>query len=102
MDIVDHTESDVENEEFYFESDHVALRGNPDYCAVLRTLATLEAQRIQATKAIDKLVASQKKALQNPEEFIKKLMSGENLDLPGPIQIAEVNMKNHIYLIIKF
>ena len=32
---------------YYFESDHVALKGNPDYQLMLRTVAVLEAQRIQ-------------------------------------------------------
>jgi len=38
---------DEEKETFYFESDHVALKGNRDYQMLLRTIALLETQRIQ-------------------------------------------------------
>ena len=33
--------------EFYFETDHEALRGNPDYHKLLRTYAVLQAKKIQ-------------------------------------------------------
>jgi hypothetical protein len=33
--------------EFYFETDHEALRGNADYQILLRTLAVLQAKKIQ-------------------------------------------------------
>ena len=33
--------------EFYFETDHEALRGNPDYHKLLRTYALLQAKKIQ-------------------------------------------------------
>ena len=36
--------------EFLFESDHDALRSNGDYRALLRTLATLHAQKMKAVK----------------------------------------------------
>lgn len=87
--IIDHTESDVDNEEFYFESDHLALRGNPDYTSVLRTLAVLEAQRIQASRDLEKLAVLQKTALDDPLKFIQKVKSNEQL-APGPINIAEI------------
>lgn len=80
-----------ENEDFYFESDHLALRGNSDYHAVLRTLVVLEAQRIEAAKHIDKIVQVSKRALQDPESFIKKLTSGEGLDVPQRINIQNVS-----------
>lgn len=34
--------------EFYFESDHLALKGNVDYLNLLKTIAILEAQRTKA------------------------------------------------------
>ena len=40
--------------EFYFESDHLALKGNPDYLALLRTLAVLEGQKVAAVQDIDR------------------------------------------------
>lgn len=38
-----------ESETYYFESDHLALKGNHDYQMMLRAIATLEAQRIQVS-----------------------------------------------------
>jgi len=34
--------------EFYFESDHLALKGNVDYLNLIKTIAILEAQRTKA------------------------------------------------------
>jgi hypothetical protein len=34
--------------DFYFESDHLALKGNADYLNLLKTIAILEAQRTKA------------------------------------------------------
>lgn len=82
--------SSDENDEFFFESDHLALRGNADYRAVLRTIVILEAQRMEATKHIDRIAEAQKEALKDPEEFLKKLKSGESLDLPNRINIQDV------------
>lgn len=39
-----------ENDLFYFESDHLALKGNRDYCEVLKTLFILSAIREKALK----------------------------------------------------
>lgn len=89
--IEDQTEADVDNEELCFESDHLALRGNPDYAAVLRTIAILQAQRIQATKEVDKLSLAEKKALDDPEAFVAKLAAGEDMRVPAPISIFEVS-----------
>jgi hypothetical protein len=36
--------------EFYFESDHLALKGNGDYLNLLKTIAVLESQRSKAIK----------------------------------------------------
>lgn len=41
-------EDDDEPDEFYFESDHLALKGNKDYLSLLKTLAILQAQRTRA------------------------------------------------------
>lgn len=79
-----------DTEEFFFESDHLAFRGNADYTSVLRTLAILQTQKIQAANDIEKLAKAEKSALENPEEFIQKLSRGEVDGLPGPINIAEV------------
>lgn len=83
-------EYDDDNEEFYFESDHLALRGNADYRSVLRTIVILEAQRIEATKHIDLITEAEKMALDDPETFLQKLSSGKNLNLPARINIQNV------------
>lgn len=83
--------SDDDNTEFYFESDHVALRGNLDYRSVLRTIVVLEAQRIEATKHIDRIAEVQNIALNDPVVFVQKLASNERLDLPAPINIQNVS-----------
>lgn len=47
-------ESDMNSEDdlYYFETDHLALRGNKDYSEVLKNLLILCAQRKQAVKVI--------------------------------------------------
>ncbi|KAJ6640782.1 ZZ-type zinc finger-containing protein 3 [Pseudolycoriella hygida] len=82
-------ESNSDTEEFFFESDHLAFRGNSDYTSVLRTFAILQTQKIQAANDIEKLAKAEKWAMENPEEFIRKLNRGE-LDLPAPISVAEL------------
>lgn len=37
-----------ENDLFYFESDHVAIKGNKDYSELLKTIVVLEAQKTKA------------------------------------------------------
>lgn len=91
FDNYDDDEYNSDNEDFYFESDHLPLRGNSDYRAVLRTIVILEAQRIEAAKHIDKIVQEQQKALRDPEDFLKKLTSKTGLELPGTIDIQNVN-----------
>lgn len=43
---------DDENDLFYFESEHLALKGNKDYCEVLKTVVILSAIREKAIKVI--------------------------------------------------
>ncbi|GLV46641.1 Ada2a-containing complex component 1 [Carabus blaptoides fortunei] len=79
-----------ENDLFYFESDHLALKGNRDYSDVLKTIALLEAQRAQAVKDIDKLIELQKQAEHDPLSFMGKLKRKEDLGIPGPLRVAEI------------
>lgn len=48
-------QEDEDDELFYFESDHLALKGNEDYSELLKTIFTLEAQRAQAVIVSDRL-----------------------------------------------
>lgn len=83
-------DSDADYKEFFFESDHLALRGNADYTSVLRTIAILQAQRIQVTKDIDRLAAAEKHALDDPDRFVKQLAAG-TLQMPGALTAVEVS-----------
>lgn len=90
---IDDDDSDGDFKEFFFESDHLALRGNADYTSVLRTIAILQAQRIQVTKDIDRLAAAEKHALDDPDEFVKQLAAGTLQMMPGAVTAVEVNSK---------
>lgn len=82
-------DSDPENDEFFFESDHLALRGNADYTAVLRTLAILQTQRMQVTRNIDQLAAAERRALDDPAAFVRQLKAG-SVSMPGAVTVAEL------------
>lgn len=81
---------DDEQDIFYFESDHVALKGNKDYHLLLRTIALLEAQRTQAISELDKLQEVEKEALSNPIKFVEKLQSRQDPGIPEPLKVARL------------
>ena len=56
---------------FYFESDHLALKGNKDYRDLLKIIVTLNAQRTQAIKDLDTLLLAKKQALEDPIAYYK-------------------------------
>lgn len=82
-----------DDDEFFFESSHLALRCNSDYLKTIRHLTVLCKSRIQVNKDIEILTATQKKALQNPSTFVEQLKYG-SLDLPAPTVIAEVRFSD--------
>lgn len=68
---------------FYFESDCAALRTNPDYSCLLKTLVLLEAQRAQACADLERLVDVRELALAKstrPSEFVRNILP--KMDLP--------------------
>lgn len=81
---------DEEESEFFFESDHLALKGNKDYNAFLKTIVVLEAQRIQAIKDLDELMSARTKAMKDPISFVAQLQNGDLPELPSPQNIAEI------------
>jgi len=83
-------DSSVADEPFAFETDHEALRSNADYAALLRAMAALQAQKMQAVRDREKLIEARDKALADPIAFVKKLQAGEQLDLPGKQKIVEL------------
>lgn len=82
--------SNEEENEFYFESDHLALKGNKDYSAFLKTIVILEAQRVKAIEDLDKLMSVRAEALKDPISFVAQLQNGDLPELPGPQKIAEI------------
>lgn len=82
--------SDIESEnEFQFETDHVALRGNEDYNKLLKYIITLEVQKIKAIKDIEQINECEKHAFNNPLEFADNIKNGQ-VDLPPREIISDV------------
>ncbi|KAM3966645.1 ada2a-containing complex component 1 [Aphomia sociella] len=75
--------------EFAFETDHLALRGNKDYCNLLKYIVKLEAQKLQALQDVENLAEAQNKALENPIQFVQDLKSG-NINFPPRQTIADM------------
>lgn len=86
------TEPQINEDEdlFYFESDHLALRGNKDYSDLLKTIKILEAQRTTTIQSIDKLIEVQNEALRDPFTFVQKIKNEEDLNIPLREEIVEV------------
>ena len=79
--------------EFTFETDHEALRSNPDYLALLKTLSVLQSQKIQAVHDLDQLNEFKEEALKDPLKLLRKIKNeGEKgLEfLPKRQKIAEI------------
>lgn len=82
--------SESDDAEYFFESDHLALKGNKDYTALLKTIVILEAQRTQGIADLDKLLEVQTNAIKDPISFVARLQDGDVLELPGRQKIAEI------------
>ncbi|KAF7271889.1 hypothetical protein GWI33_015279 [Rhynchophorus ferrugineus] len=80
----------TEDDLFSFETDHLALKGNKDYCEVLKTLVVLGAQREQALKDYKTVSEERQKALADPINFIKKMQNGESLGLPTIFELPKL------------
>lgn len=78
------------SEPYYFETDHVALKENPDYRNLLLTIAVLEAQRQQAAQDIEVLYKAQDEALADPIEFVEKLQQGKDFGFPKAQKLASL------------
>ncbi|KOB73436.1 putative zinc finger, ZZ domain containing 3 [Operophtera brumata] len=76
-------------DEFAFETDHLALRGNKDYCTLLKYIVKLEAQKVKALKDIEDLAEAKRNALEDPLTFIGNLKSG-NTSFPPRQTIEEL------------
>ncbi|XP_058793111.1 ZZ-type zinc finger-containing protein 3 [Phymastichus coffea] len=86
-----HEEETIDPEDnFYFESDHLALKNNDDYRNMLKTIVILQAQRTQAIKDVDTLLMAKKEALKDPIGYVNKIQTGTLPEYPGPQVIAEI------------
>nr|CAI5840590.1 unnamed protein product [Callosobruchus analis] len=77
--------SDSENDGFFFETDHLALRGDKDYCDVLKTVD------------YNKIVHIKKELLEaDPNYIIRKIESGQGLglDIPDRLEIPKLPVIN--------
>lgn len=79
---------------FYFESDHLALKGNKDYSEVLKALFLLESQRSRLLEDYEKVVKLKNEALDDPFAVVERLKNGESLNMPDSVHLAEVNEIN--------
>lgn len=82
--------ADEEPSEFYFESDHLALKGNKDYTTLLKSIVILEAQRTQAIEDLDRLLSIRGKAMKDPISFVAQIQNGDLPELPGPQKVPEI------------
>lgn len=69
------------NNEFAFETDHLALRGNDDYCKLLKYIVKLEAIKLKALKDIEDISEAQSQALEDPLQFVQDLKA-DNVKFP--------------------
>ncbi|XP_072935149.1 ZZ-type zinc finger-containing protein 3 [Epargyreus clarus] len=88
METTDCENSDSEGE-FYFETDHLAIRGNKEYSELLKYIVKLEAQKAKALQDIEGLVESQNKALAEPITFVKDIKEGK-VNFPPRQPIANI------------
>lgn len=81
--------SSDKEDEFFFESSHLALRNNSDYLKLIKHLTVLCAKRIQIQQDIEHISRVKQKAIDDPLMFIESLKI-EALNLPQQVQISEV------------
>lgn len=70
-----------EEGELWFETDHLALRGNRDYSALLKYVIELQLKQEKALKDIEELGEAKNKALEDPLKFVEDLKKG-NVSFP--------------------
>ncbi|KAH8409905.1 hypothetical protein KR009_000825 [Drosophila setifemur] len=73
MELIEESPTEDEDDVFHFESEHLALRGNQCYANLLRSIAVLQAQRIQVHQQIEELEEARKAYLENPQLMLDKL-----------------------------
>lgn len=109
-----------ENDCFFFESDHLALKGNKDYSELLKTLFVLQSQRQRLLKVkqassrrfcfkllfffkdYEEVAKLKKQVLEEPLSVVETLKNGESLNVPDAIRIADVKKNKLIEKKSKF
>ncbi|CAG9110194.1 unnamed protein product [Plutella xylostella] len=76
-------------DEFCFETDHLALRGNSDYGKLLKYIVKLEAQKVTALKDVEDLAEAQNRALEDPLQFVQDLQQSK-VNFPPRQSIADL------------
>lgn len=94
----------VSNElnKFTFESDHLAIKNNRDYQKLLKTLAVLEAQKIQAIKDFEELRRLKDIALKDPLDFVKKIQEKQAPEFPRRQQIVKLPEINWVHYLTAY
>ncbi|XP_019879434.2 ZZ-type zinc finger-containing protein 3 [Aethina tumida] len=93
-----HTEDDL----FYFESDHLAIRGNKDYSEVLKTVVLLTVQREQAIKDYRTVCQIKKEALEDPLALLEKIKQKEDLGIPLILDVPKIPKVDFQNFSVKF
>lgn len=75
---------------FYFESSYLAIKGNKDYHALMKTLVILEAQKEQALNDLEKLELERSEACIDPIGFVEKLQNSNLNVYPQRQKLAEI------------
>lgn len=87
---------------FHFESDHLAIKNNSDYHALLRNLAVLEAQRTQAIKDLERLHDLRDEALSDPLNFVKNLQDKKLEEFPRRQVVASLPEINWVHYMMAY
>ncbi|XP_068629059.1 ZZ-type zinc finger-containing protein 3 [Battus philenor] len=77
------------NNEFAFETDHLALRGNEDYCELLKYIVKLEAIKMKSLKDIEDIAEAQNKALEDPLMFVEDLKN-DKIEFPPRLTVPDL------------
>lgn len=88
---MENADSDLssQNDLFYFESDHLAIKGNKDYSELIKTLFILTAQRTKAIEDYDTVLRIKKKCLENPSDTLTKIKEND-LGVPAIQVVADI------------
>ncbi|KAL1518095.1 hypothetical protein ABEB36_001770 [Hypothenemus hampei] len=81
---------DSEDDLFSFETDHLALKGNEDYCEVLKTLVVLAAQREKALQDYKTVAELRLEALKNPIEALTNIKNDTFPQIPLLLELPKL------------